>query len=156
MGKVEFPNDKTLDYAALGFLENQHELGIQDLKIVPITINYERVFEGESFPLELTGEGRVKESLTRFFNSIQKNRNESYGRVRVKVCDHISLNQFIKDHRAANFKEVKPNEDLSLAQKMKTLDNLKLELAYTFSENTVIMPTAIVATILLMHRKGIS
>lgn len=33
--------------------------------IAPLTINYERVMEGETYPLELLGEDKVKESLMR-------------------------------------------------------------------------------------------
>lgn len=37
----------------------------KDIKFIPITINYDTVYEGESFPLELLGESKVKESMAR-------------------------------------------------------------------------------------------
>ena len=37
----------------------------KNVYIVPISINYERVIEGETFPFELLGEEKVKESLPR-------------------------------------------------------------------------------------------
>jgi len=36
------------------------------------------------------------------------------------------------------------------------LNKLGYEIVYSLNKNLVIMPTAIVATILLLHRKGIS
>jgi glycerol-3-phosphate O-acyltransferase len=38
---------------------------IEEVTLVPVTINYTRTLEGESFPNELTGENKVKESLSR-------------------------------------------------------------------------------------------
>lgn len=35
----------------------------KDLKFIPITINYDTVYEGETFPLELLGEFKVEESI---------------------------------------------------------------------------------------------
>ena len=36
---------------------------------MPVTINYTLTLEGESFPNELTGENKVKESLSRIINA---------------------------------------------------------------------------------------
>jgi glycerol-3-phosphate O-acyltransferase len=58
-GKVMQSDNHVFDIIAESFLE-QNKLSY-DLKIVPITINYERVYEGEAFPFELTGETRSKE-----------------------------------------------------------------------------------------------
>lgn len=38
---------------------------LSDGIIVPITINYEKVLEGDTYPYELMGEEKVKESLRR-------------------------------------------------------------------------------------------
>jgi glycerol-3-phosphate O-acyltransferase len=38
---------------------------VEEITFVPVTINYTRTLEGESFPNELTGENKVKESLSR-------------------------------------------------------------------------------------------
>ncbi len=38
------------------FLRTKDNLDRKDVKFVPITINYDRVHDGESFPLELLGE----------------------------------------------------------------------------------------------------
>ena len=66
------------------------------MKIVPITINYERVYEGQAFPLELTGEVRVKERLKRAqkgFSALAK----KYGRVFVNFAEPKSLKAYIAE-----------------------------------------------------------
>lgn len=43
---------------------------IEELTFIPATINYSRTLEGESFLFELTGEEKVKETLTRLIKSV--------------------------------------------------------------------------------------
>lgn len=65
----------------------------KDLKFVPVTINYDIVYEGESFPLELLGESKVQESLARIvkqFSYLGKN----IGKVVIKYCEPVSLEEF--------------------------------------------------------------
>ena len=38
---------------------------VSDLCLVPLTINYEKVLESDTFPTELLGEEKVEESLLR-------------------------------------------------------------------------------------------
>ena len=49
-------------------LENK----VPDVCIVPITINYEKVLEGDTYPNELMGEERIKESLIRLMKATKK------------------------------------------------------------------------------------
>lgn len=44
---------------------------IADARIIPITLNYEKVLEGDTFPYELLGEEKVKESLPRLVKAIK-------------------------------------------------------------------------------------
>ena len=43
---------------------------VKELTFVPVTINYTRTLEGETFPFELTGEEKVKESLSRIIKAV--------------------------------------------------------------------------------------
>jgi len=43
---------------------------VKDLTFIPVTINYTRTLEGETFPFELTGEEKVKESLGRIIKAV--------------------------------------------------------------------------------------
>lgn len=42
---------------------------LQDAVIVPITINYEKVLEGDTYPYELMGEEKIRESLMRLMRA---------------------------------------------------------------------------------------
>ena len=49
---------------------NVMEGKIPDAQILPITLNYEKVLEGQSFTYEMMGESKVKESLTRLIKAV--------------------------------------------------------------------------------------
>lgn len=62
---------------------------------MPISINYDIVYEGETFPMELLGESKVEESLMRVLRQLshfQKN----LGKVIVKYGEPISLKEQIQ------------------------------------------------------------
>ena len=47
------------------------EKKVPDLCMVPITINYEKVMEGDTYPKQLVGEEKNQESLYRFFKTLK-------------------------------------------------------------------------------------
>ena len=53
---------------------------IPDAFILPVTINYEKILEGNSFTYEMMGESKVKESLSRVLKSVDVLK-ENYGRI---------------------------------------------------------------------------
>lgn len=56
-GKIQQPRQVLFDFTINNFLSTDTEIAQKkDIKFVPITINYDRVYEGETFPLELLGE----------------------------------------------------------------------------------------------------
>lgn len=63
---------------------------INDALIVPVTINYEKVLEGASFPYELLGEPKVKESLGRLIKAVDVLK-ENYGQIHIEICKPISI-----------------------------------------------------------------
>jgi glycerone phosphate O-acyltransferase/fatty acyl-CoA reductase len=60
-GKIMAPKFGMLGIVVDTVIENK----IPDATIIPITINYEKVLEADTYPLELLGEDKVKESLVR-------------------------------------------------------------------------------------------
>jgi glycerol-3-phosphate O-acyltransferase len=64
--------------------------GKKDIIFVPVTLNYDRVIEGDIFPLDLLGEKSAPMSFFKFmkqFNSIRK----ELGKVVVRYAQPISL-----------------------------------------------------------------
>jgi glycerol-3-phosphate O-acyltransferase len=53
-GKVTLPDKFIFENFINAYLRDAEE--IEDVVLVPITINYEKVYEGEAFPYELLGE----------------------------------------------------------------------------------------------------
>lgn len=66
-------------------VEAVHTNKVKDVKLVPITINYEKVLEGDTFPIELLGESKVKESLGRLIKASEILK-ENYGRIYIEIC----------------------------------------------------------------------
>jgi len=66
---------------------------VKDLTFIPVTINYTRTLEGETFPFELTGDEKVKESLGRLIKAVQIF-SMNLGTIYLDFCDPISLNDY--------------------------------------------------------------
>jgi 1-acyl-sn-glycerol-3-phosphate acyltransferase len=120
------------------------ESSLSDISFVPLTINYERVLEGETFPLELLGEQKVRESLSRIIKAA-KILSMNFGKIYIGIVDPISIKGMTQGIMPKN-----ADEKLAINTK------LGYEIVYRLQENSVIIPTALVAAILLMHRRGVS
>ena len=58
-------------YGFLNFMTNTlFNREVEEITIVPMTINYMRTLEGETFPMELVGADKVKETLSRIIKAV--------------------------------------------------------------------------------------
>ncbi len=64
-----------------------------------MTINYDRVIEGEVFPHDLLGEKPVKESLSKTLKMLTRVKKD-LGKVAVKYGQPIRLGDYIKAYQA--------------------------------------------------------
>lgn len=74
---------------------------IEEVTLIPVTINYTRTLEGESFPNELTGENKVKESLGRILNAFSV-LAMNFGTIHLDFYEPIQISQELKDQREKN------------------------------------------------------
>jgi len=120
LGKVLKPKDRMFDLILSAYFQWMGK-DMRDIKLVPITLNYERIFEGETFPLELLGEAKIKESLTRTLRAARYV-NETYGRVFVNICEPISLQEYAAEYTSGNVGALETDAKLraSLARQLKT------------------------------------
>lgn len=149
-GKTHAPKLGILSIVVDSYLDGK----IPNAQIVPITINYDKVLEGDSFPAELLGEQKVKESLSRLVkaaNVLKMN----FGRIFVDISDPIALDKYVEQYKGDlqgrledNFKE--PQQRLALVK------DLGYEIVYRLNENLVVMLTSVVASLFLVYRKGIT
>jgi len=150
IGKMLPPKTGVLTIVTDAYLDKK----IPDAQIVPVTINYERVLEGESFPFELLGETKVKESLSRIVKAA-KILNKNFGRVYLEFADPISLKSYTKTFVETNKeKQLNPFEDKGARKTM--IKELAEDIVNIMQEKVVVTPTSILASVMLMHRKGIS
>lgn len=125
---------------------------IEEVTFIPVTINYTRTLEGESFPNELTGEDKVKESLSRIvkaFSILAMN----FGTITVDFYEPIKLSDVLKSQTALS---PSLNPYANKADRQKLNDALGNQIVFTLRDYVRIMPTTLVASILLLYRKGIS
>lgn len=86
-GKVNKPSEVLFDRIIQVYLKNPER---KDIKLVPVTINYDRVHDGESFPMELLGETPQRDNLYKILSHFIAI-NKPLGRVIVKYCEPMSL-----------------------------------------------------------------
>ena len=68
----------------------------EEATFVPVTINYSRTLEGESFPNELTGSNKVKESLGRILSAF-KILAMNFGTIYLDFYEPIKLTKALGD-----------------------------------------------------------
>ena len=73
----------------------------------------------------------------------------------IRYCEPVSLQSFLEEHSKKTGLEVTKYVKDEKATKSLIYD-LGEELSYIQGDNLVVMSTSMIATILLMHRKGIS
>lgn len=120
---------------------------VQDIHFLPITINYERVLEGETFPLELLGEEKVRESLSRILNAV-KILNINFGKIHIVLGELVSLKSFSESCALDPIK----NE----SHRVLVNNRLASEIVLMIQDSLAIMPSTLLSAVLLMHRRGVS
>ncbi|CAK4143479.1 unnamed protein product [Aphanomyces euteiches] len=122
---------------------------VDNIHIVPVTIDYDKPVELSVHQKELLGEGKVKESVGALLRSYRVLRQD-FGSVSVRCGAPIHLRQFIQQHNVSPPLDAKTNQPVPLLT----------DLAYTITETMVrratCTPCHLVATILLMYRNGIT
>jgi glycerol-3-phosphate O-acyltransferase len=111
---------------------------VQNLHFVPVTINYSRVLEGETFPLEILGESKVKESLSRIINATRYI-SMNFGAIYIQVAEPINFKNYIQE---MSLKEGL-NPTLNKEDQKLITSSLGYALTYRIMDNLIIMPTSI-------------
>jgi glycerol-3-phosphate O-acyltransferase len=88
-GKIQRSDEAFFDFLVNTHLQESNS-NKKDLIFVPVTINYDRVIEGEIFPLDLLGESVKKDSAIQIFKSLAFAKKQQ-GKVIVRYCQPISF-----------------------------------------------------------------
>lgn len=119
---------------------------VQDAYIVPVSMQYDRVIEVDSFVTELLGKPKQKENLADFL-SASSLLALNFGRIECRFQEPWSLRDFINEQRARIPKETSPRES-----RTRILRTLGYRVLSDINNVSVVMPTALVGTVLLTLR----
>jgi len=136
-GKMLKPKFGLLKILTSAFFSKKNQ-NVKNLFFVPISLNYSRVLEGETFPLELLGESKVKESLSRIVNAARFV-TMNFGSIYVEVGKPINFKDYAQDIIQTEGLDPFSNEN---DEKLIT-SHLGYTLIYKLTQNVMIMPTAV-------------
>lgn len=77
------------------------EKEVEEITFVPVTLNYTKTLEAESFLGELRGESKVSESVGRIFRAYEV-LSMNLGTMYVDFCNPINLNEYCQARMLAN------------------------------------------------------
>lgn len=125
---------------------------VEEITIVPVTLNYTATLEGESFPGELRGEQKVKETTGRVLKGADVLLMD-FGTMMVDFCDPIQVSEYTSNKMKSipNFDPFNNRKDQLMLNEM-----LAHSVVNELQKNIRIMPTTIVASLIMLYRKGIT
>jgi glycerol-3-phosphate O-acyltransferase len=126
---------------------------VKDALICPVSTQYDKVIETEGYVTELLGVPKKKENLADFISGGSSVLSLRLGRVDVRFHEPWSLREFM-DTQLTRISKVQPSagdaEDQSVRQRL--LRTLGYRVLSDINEVSVVMPTALIGTILLTLR----
>ncbi|KAI4214835.1 MAG: hypothetical protein LQ351_002548 [Letrouitia transgressa] len=127
---------------------------VDDAIICPVSTQYDKVVETESYISELLGQPKPQENL-RDFLSASSVLSLKLGRVDVRFHEPWSLRHFINEQRA-RMNESKPHstliDPLLSSDRTRLLRTLGFRVLSDINDVSVVMPTALIGTVLLTLR----
>ena len=127
---------------------------VEDMIICPVSTQYDKVIETEGYVGELLGIPKKKENLTDFL-SASSVLSLKLGRVDVRFHEPWSLRQFIQEQRTRTIGIPKSLDLSSLntpATRQKLLRTMGYKVLSDINAVSVVMPTALIGTVLLTLR----
>jgi glycerol-3-phosphate O-acyltransferase len=127
---------------------------VQDAIVCPVSCQYDKVIEVDSYISELLGTPKKKENLADFM-SASSILNLKLGRVDVRFHEPWSLRDFLNDQFVRSTKlpvEMSTPSEWTDERKNRTLRTLGYQVLSHINDVSVVMPTALVGTVLLTLR----
>ncbi|KAG9656059.1 acyltransferase-domain-containing protein, partial [Aureobasidium melanogenum] len=147
-GKLLQPKFGILSFLLESVLSGQ----VEDAVICPVSTQYDKVIEVDSYISELLGQPKPKESLGNFLSSSSV-LSLKLGRVDVRFHEPWSLRDFINEQKSRLTTlppRIKTPEDVALKRRL--LTTLGYKVLSDINAVSVVMPTALVGTVLLTLR----
>ncbi|KAL9109548.1 MAG: hypothetical protein Q9227_005884 [Pyrenula ochraceoflavens] len=144
-GKLLMPKFGILSF----ILDSVMSGSVEDCLICPVSTQYDKVIEVSSYVSELLGKPKSKENLSDFL-SASSILSLKLGRVDVRFHKPWSLRSFINEQQ--NRFRSSPTLDNSLSMKSRILRTMGFSVLADINAASVVMPTALVGTVLLTLR----
>ena len=145
-GKLLPPKFGILSYVLDAVLSGR----VEDTIICPVSTQYDKVVETESYISELLGRPKKKENIVDFLNSSSV-LSLRLGRVDVRFHEPWSLKQWITEQQT-RFTQQPSNSDTTASRRVRLLRTLGYRVLSDINAVSVVMPTAIIGTVLLTLR----
>ncbi len=140
-------------YGLLSMLfESAVKLRGTKVKLVPISIGYERIIEERSFVHELSGGDKQSENVGDLIKSSSILRSK-WGRLYVQFGDIIDFDEFQEEMVQRSGGQLSDIGAITGEQQRNAVRALAHKVMYSINEVTVVTPAALVATALLSHQK---
>ena len=123
-----------------------------NVKLVPISIGYERIIEERSFVHELSGGDKQSENMGGLIKSSSVLRSK-WGRLYVQFGEIIDFDEFASMQVQRQGSAGATIAEISEQQQRSAVRALAHKVMYSINEVTVVTPAALVATALMSHRK---
>ncbi|KAF2972778.1 hypothetical protein GQX73_g706 [Xylaria multiplex] len=130
---------------------------VEDAIICPVSTQYDKVIETEGYVTELLGVPKKKENLADFLSGGSSVLSLKLGRVDVRFHEPWSLRKYI-DEQLTKFNKPLRGRDLTLKTpenailKQKLLRTIGYKVLSDINDVSVVMPTALIGTVLLTLR----
>ncbi|KAI7311070.1 acyltransferase-domain-containing protein [Hortaea werneckii] len=127
---------------------------VEDAIVCPVSTQYDKVIEVDSYVSELLGQPKPKEDLAGFL-SASSVLSLKLGRVDVRFHEPWSLRGFIDEHRSRLLQKSLPSVEevkVDVTLKRRLLTTLGYKVLSDINDASVVMPTALVGTVLLTLR----
>ncbi|KXJ89160.1 acyltransferase-like protein [Microdochium bolleyi] len=152
-GKLLSPKFGILNFVLDSILSGR----VKDAVICPVSTQYDKVIETEGYVTELLGVPKKKENLADFLSGGSSVLSLKLGRVDVRFHEPWSLRGFIDEQMtrltpspSTHKWEVKSPENTKLRQKL--LRTMGYKVLSDINDVSVVMPTALIGTVLLTLR----
>ena len=134
------------------FLDSLLSGKVEDAMVCPVSTQYDKVVEVDSYVSELLGQPKPKEGLMSFL-SASNVLSLKLGRVDVRFQKPWSLREFINEH-TSRFQKESQSSDIAQGQTLRRrlLQTLGYKVLADINAVSAIMPTALVGTVLLTLR----
>ena len=129
---------------------------VDDAIVCPVSTQYDKVVETESYISELLGQPKPKENLQDFLNASSV-LSLKLGRVDVRFHEPWSLKSFVEEQRARSVgspsqNPMPPNDQNRTESRIHLLRTLGFKVLSDINAVSVVMPTALIGTVLLTLR----